>query len=212
MAKPYVLHGMFLSGPTYKVGLMLRLCGLPFTYHHIDMAKGEHKRPAYLAINRYGQVPALSIGDAHLCQSNSILLYLAEQEGKFLPADALGRQRVREWLDWEQDRLFPGVVRSRFFNRFLKPEPEVIDYFAKAAHAGLAALDPLLAGRQWLATDAPTVADIAIYATVQQAIEGNIALDEYGQVTAWMQRVEGLPRFGRPGDILPKSNQEVAAQ
>lgn len=211
MPKHYVLHGMFLSGPTYKVGLMLRLCGLPFAYRHVDLAKGEHKQPAYLAINRFGQVPALSIDDTHLCQSNSILLYLAEQEGRFLPADALGRQRVREWLDWEQDRLFPGIVRSRFFNRFLKPEPPVVEYFAKAAHAGLAALDPLLQGRTWIAADEPTVADLALYATVRQAAEGNIALDTYGQVTAWMQRVEGLPRFGLPMDILPKSSQEVAA-
>src|SRR3546814_12932508 len=79
MAAAYTLYGSFLSAPTYKVGLMLSLCGLSFNYRHVDLAKGEHKTPEFLELNRYGQVPVLQHGDYTLCQSNSILEYLSER-------------------------------------------------------------------------------------------------------------------------------------
>src|SRR2546421_9366718 len=60
-AKPrFTLHGVWLSGPTYKVGLMLSLSGARFSYEHVNLREGAHKRPEYLAKNRFGQVPCLS--------------------------------------------------------------------------------------------------------------------------------------------------------
>ena len=76
------LYGIWLSGPTYKAGLALSLMGQPFAYKHVDLRAGAHKQPEYLAINRFGQVPALVDGDLKLCQSGSILLYLADKFGK----------------------------------------------------------------------------------------------------------------------------------
>ena len=55
----YTLHGIFASGPTYKVALMLRLTGTPFDYEHVDLRAGAHKADAFLVKNRYGQVPVL---------------------------------------------------------------------------------------------------------------------------------------------------------
>ncbi len=59
MPARFVLHGLFRSGPTYKVGLMLALAGEPFDYVHVDLPTGEHKQPDYLAKQRFGQVPLL---------------------------------------------------------------------------------------------------------------------------------------------------------
>src|SRR6185369_3396894 len=61
------LYGIWLSGPTYKAGLALSLMGQPFAYKHVDLRAGAHKQPEYLAINRFGQVPALVDGDLKLC-------------------------------------------------------------------------------------------------------------------------------------------------
>ena len=76
------LYGIWLSGPTYKAGLALSLMGQAFAYKHVDLRAGAHKQPDYLAVNRYGQVPALVDGDLKLCQSGSILIYLADKFGK----------------------------------------------------------------------------------------------------------------------------------
>ena len=106
MAKTsFTLYGIALSGPTYKAALMLNLCGEPFSYRHVNLREGAHKKPEFLAVNRFGQVPALVHGALTLCQSGAILEYLAETLGKFGGTDAPTRQRAREWLFWDADRL-----------------------------------------------------------------------------------------------------------
>ncbi len=55
MAARFELHGIWLSGPAYKVGLMLSLCGEPFDYVHVNLRGGEHKSPAFLAKQRLGR-------------------------------------------------------------------------------------------------------------------------------------------------------------
>src|SRR3982750_424560 len=105
------LYGIWLSGPTYKAGLTLSLMGQAFAYKHVDLRAGAHKQPDYLAVNRYGQVPALVDGDLKLCQSGSILLYLADKFGKMGGKTPEEKARVREWLFWEFDRLAPHIYR-----------------------------------------------------------------------------------------------------
>ncbi|MCY1540820.1 hypothetical protein D9M68_764820 [compost metagenome] len=52
-----------------------------------------------------------------------------------------------------------------------------------------------LAGRAFLAGAAPSIADVACYAYVAHAPEGNVSLEAYPRVRAWLGRIEGLPRF-----------------
>ena len=59
MRARYALYGIWASGPTYKVGLMLALAREAFEYVHVNLREGEHKKPEYLAKQRFGQVPLL---------------------------------------------------------------------------------------------------------------------------------------------------------
>ena len=63
------------------------------------------------------------------------------------------------------------------------------------AHSLLKVLEGLLQDRDWLATDNPTIADLANYAYIAHAPEGNVSLEEYPNVRAWLNRVEQLPGF-----------------
>lgn len=204
MASEYVLHGSFLSGPTYKVGLMLALTGTPYTYRHVDLSKGAHKAPEFLALNRYGQVPVLQAGGLSLCQSNAILEYLAEVTGKFGGADVEARQRIREWMMWETDRLNPGIARTRFFTRFMKADPAVMEYMRKQGELGIDTLESLLAGRDFLVGTGPTIADISVFGAVVHAAEGNFDLAAKPAISAWCARIAALPGFKAPYDLLPK--------
>ena len=204
MSAPYILHGSFLSAPTYKVGLMLALTGQPFDYRHVDLSKGQHKTPDFLALNRYGQVPVLQHGSLTLCQSNAILEYLAEQTGRFGGGDPVERQRCREWLCWSMDRLEPGLFRTRFFERFVKPDPAVHAYMRKNGEMGLGVLNDLLQGRDWLVGSAATYADIGVFGAVVHAAEGKFDLGAFPHIAAWQQRVAALPGFQLPYDLLPK--------
>ncbi|MEF2985484.1 glutathione binding-like protein, partial [Pseudomonas aeruginosa] len=62
-------------------------------------------------------------------------------------------------------------------------------------HRLLAVMDGELAGRDWLVGSAPTLADVAVYTYVAHAPEGNVSLDDYPNVRAWLARVEALPGF-----------------
>ena len=200
----FTLYGIALSGPTYKAALMLSLCGQKFSYRHMNLREGAHKKPEFLAINRYGQVPALVHGDVSLCQSAAILQYLAVTLGKFGGNSALERQRALEWLFWDADRLSPGVFRTRAYKRgFAKAEQSVIDNFHQLGEAGLGVLDESLARSPFLAGAAPTIGDIACYGVVALAGEGGFDVNRWKNITAWAGRIQALPGFKGPYDLLP---------
>lgn len=206
MSKP-VLHGIWLSGPTYKAGLAMSLMGQPFAYKHVDLRAGAHKKPEYLAVNRFGQVPALEDGGLKLCQSGSILLYLAEKHGKMGGKTPEQKARVREWIFWEFDRLAPNVYRPRAIKRgFLKADDSVYTMYVNLAKDALKVLDTELGAGPFLTGSEATVADVAVYGDVAYAGEAEIDLSPYPNVKAWMARVEALPGFKKYEDVLPKAD------
>lgn len=213
MPARFDLHGMFVSGPTYKVGLMLSLAGEPFDYTHMNLMEGEHKRPPYLSKQRYGQVPLLvdRANGRHLCQSAAILEYLADTLGKFGGASLDERLQAREWLYWDFDRLAAPLYRARVIKAGIRPAPaEVLEDCQNAVKAALKVLDSHLAGRDWLVGEGPTIADIDIYGVVAFAGAAGIDLADYPQVAAWAKRLEALPGFKPADTLLPKASREVA--
>ena len=203
----FTLHGIAYSGSTYKVALMFALCGERFSYRHINLREGTHKTPEFIAINRYGQVPALTHGELKLCESGAILQYLSETFGKFGGVDPITRQRSREWLFWDVDRLSPGIFRTRAIVRgFLKAEPSTVAVYREAGEAGLKVLTHTLAGSAFLAGPDPTIADIACYSAVAFAEEGEFRLADWPCIKAWAARMATLPGFKAPYDLLPMAD------
>ncbi len=212
MPARFTLHGVFLSGPTYKVGLFLSLAGEPFDYVHVNLREGEHKQPPYLAKQRFGQVPLLvdNNNGRQLCQSAAILEYLADTTGKFGGATLEERIQAREWMYWDFDRLAPGIYRSRGLKRgFFQAGPGVAEMYAEAGNAALNFLDRHLAGRAWVVGEGPTIADIDLYGVVAYAGEGGFDLAPLANVTAWMGRMEALPGF-QPAGFLPRETRAAA--
>ena len=213
MTARFTLHGIWLSGPTYKVGLMLTLCGEPFDYVHVNLREGEHKQPGYLARQRFGQVPLLvdTSNGRHLCQSAAILEYLADRTGKFGGATLEERLDAREWMFWEFDRLAAPVYRMRGVKLGFRSVSQAV---AETYHAdgvmALKVLDEALKGRSWLAGEGPSIADIDVYGVAVYAPEGGFDLSKFPSVQAWMKRVEGLPGFAGPRDLLPTASRPAA--
>src|SRR5688500_10321549 len=143
MPARFALHGVFLSGPTYKVGLFLSLAGEPFDYVHVNLREGEHKQPPYLAKQRFGQVPLLvdRNNGRQLCQSAAILGYLADTTGKFGGASLDARIQAREWMYWDFDRLAAPIYRSRGMKLGIRQStPELVEMYAKEGATGLEVL------------------------------------------------------------------------
>ena len=210
MAARYELHGLWLSGPTYKVGLMLALCGEPFDYVHVNLRAGEHKSPAFLAKQRFGQVPLLiDKGNGRtLCQSASILEYLAEMLGKFAGDTVEEKIQAREWMFWDFDRLAPNIYRSRGLRLGLRSMPfDTAAMYFNEGNVALKVLDEHLKGRNWVVGKGPTIADIDIFGVIDYAAAGGFNLAQYANISAWITRFKGLSGFGEADVILPKESR-----
>ena len=91
------LYNFFLSYASFIVRIALQIKVLPYDYVSVHLAKGAHKQPEYAALAADGLVPLLDTGTDKLSQSMAIIEYLDETHPTpaLLPADALGRARVR---------------------------------------------------------------------------------------------------------------------
>jgi glutathione S-transferase len=212
MPARYELHGIWLSGPAYKVGLMLSLCGEPFDYVHVNLRAGEHKSPAFMAKQRFGQVPLLidNGNGRKLCQSASILEYLAEMLGKFAGDTVEETIEAREWMFWDFDRLAPNIYRSRGMRLGLRSMPfDTAAMYFTEGNIALKVLDDHLAGHDWLVGKGATIADIDLYGVIDYAAAGGFDLAQYKNISAWIARFKALKGFGTPDQILPKESRKV---
>lgn len=196
------LYNFPRSGHAHRVELMLSLLQLPTELIFVDLAKGEHKQPAYLAINSFGQVPAIDDGGVVLADSNAILVYLAQKygNGRWLPADPVGAAHVQRWLSAAAGPIAFGPAAARLVTVF--GAQLNADEAITRAHNLLKVMDVELGQTPYLAGEEPTIADVSAYSYIAHAPEGNVSLDEYGNVRAWLARVEALPGFvGMPRTV-----------
>lgn len=194
--KPILLHGFPLSGHSHRAELMLRLLGLPFDFHQVDLAGGEQRGEAFLKLNPFGTVPVIEDDGIVIADSCAILVYLAtkyDPDGAWLPRDAQGAAEVQRWLSVAQGPVFNGPCCARLVNVF---GMDLDHARAKAVAERLfAILDGVLGGRTFFVGERPTVADVALYSYIAHAPEGGVALAPHAHLAAWLRRVEALPGF-----------------
>ena len=185
-----------LSGHSHRACLFASLLEAPHELIEVDLMSGAHKKPEFLALNPFGQVPVLVDEDGTVVSdSNAILVYLAKKFGRteWLPEDAEGAAAIQRWLSVAAGEVAYGPAAARLvtvFGSSHNPE-EVIG----RAHGLLKTLEAHLADRDWLVGDRPTIADIALYSYVARAPEGNVDLSVYPKVNAFLRRIEALPGF-----------------
>ncbi|MDH2434634.1 glutathione S-transferase [Pokkaliibacter sp. MBI-7] len=196
MSQPSLtLYHFPLSGHAHRAELMLSLLGLPFKRVLVNLASGEHKQPAFLALNAFGQVPVLDDNGTVIADSNAILVYLAQRYGaeSWLPQAPVAQAAVQRWLSVAAGQIAYGPCAARLITVFGSQlnASEVID----RAHQILAIIDNELSQRAFLVGEQPTIADVACYTYIAHAPEGNVSLDSYPHVQSWLQRIEALPGF-----------------
>ncbi|MGH8276805.1 MAG: glutathione S-transferase family protein [Steroidobacteraceae bacterium] len=217
MSGGFTLHGSPHSLPTYRVALMLRLCRTRFSFRYVSFQRGMHLTPEFRALSRWGQVPVLEHDGRVFVQSAAILEYLADTLGCFGAADVEERQHVREWLFWDADRLMPplfawyGVELGRRKLLPLSFDPVLVAEFDRKGKAALGILDGHLSDRRFLVGDAATIADICCYGNIAFARLSNQDLAAWPNVVAWAGRIEALPGFAEPFDLLAMQDAEIAS-
>ena len=185
-----------LSGHAHRVELLLSLLNIDAEIIDVDLMKGEQKSPEFLKKNPSGQVPALQDGDSYFADSNAILVYLAtkyDSARSWLPTSAEEASEVQKYLTTAAGAIAFGPAAARLVTLFgagLDANTAI-----NTAKNVLGQLNAHLDNREWLATDHATIADVANYAYIAVAPEGNVSLADYPNVNAWLNRIEALPGF-----------------
>jgi GST-like protein len=153
-----------------KVALLLEELGLPYTPIPVDTRKGEQFAPAFLAVNPNGKVPAIVDGSVKVFDSNAILLYLADREGRFVPAlsELQARGEMLSWLMLIATGVGPFSGQSVHF-RHVAPEPReyALNRYDYEAHRHWKLLESLLANRRYILGDDYTIVDMALWGWVR---------------------------------------------
>ena len=170
------LYDFPLSGNCYKIRLMLSMLELDYESIPVDLAGGETQTDEFKKINPRGLVPVLVDKDNIIWDSMAILAYLAKEYGgeRWLPLESIALAKVMQWLAVSENELLYGLARSRAY--FLFKRPFNLEQCQADAHIGLATMDEQLTKQAWLATDKPTIADVACYPYVSLAHQGEVSI------------------------------------
>jgi len=192
------------SGHSYKVALALTLIGVPFEQRPVDLNLPRDERPDdFRRASMFGEVPALIDEDGlAVCQSNAILDHLARRYGKLDGETPAARTRVREWLAWEANRIAMSLPHLRFSRRFTSAGTALESYWTGRMQADLDRLDRALSENDFLAGDAPTIADLSCCGYLFWADQAELDLAPWPEVAAWLGRIGSLPRWQAPYDLL----------
>ena len=157
-------HPFSTFGRRIKIALLEK--NIPHEDVFVDLAKRQHKTPAYLALNPYARVPTLEEDGFVLYESSAILMYLEDEhpEPALVPAGAKGRAEVDMHLRLCDSQMAApaGIIifQKRFFPE-AKWNLESINKSSAEIAKHLAILDKQLEGVDFLVHDRYTLADIA---------------------------------------------------
>lgn len=194
-ATPIKLYRSIISGHAHRAELFLSLLDLQYETIDIDLRAGQQKSEEFLKLNPFGQVPVIDDGGTVVSDSNAILVYLAHKYGgeQWLPRDPVGASNVQRWLSVASGEIAFGPGLARIGKQFGRPVN--MEAAADLAHRLFKLMESHLQARNYLAAGHPTIADIAAYSYIARAPEGDVSLQEYPALRAWLRRIEALPRF-----------------
>ena len=206
----------------YKIPLFLEEAGVAYNIVPVNISKGEQFTPEFLKISPNNRIPAIvdhapagGGSPISLFESGAILLYLAEKTGKFLPADAAGRAEVLQWLFWQMGGLGPMAGQNLHFSAYA-PEtiPYAIERYENETARLYGVLDRRLAGRDFVAGDAYSIADMAIYPWILTLERNRKRLDDFPNLKRWFDAIAARPatirayRKGKAINTMPTITDE----
>jgi len=193
------VYGLAMSTCTRRVLVTLHEKKADFDLKPINFAAGEHKSPAYLTKQPFGQIPYLEEGDFTLYESRAICRYLDETlPGTSLtPKDAKQRGLMEQWISIEMShhKSADTIVSELFFKKMMggaAADQSVVDEASKKLNDLYKIMDKHLEGKTFLVGDSFTLADVVFmpYLAYLQNCEGfQNVLTPYPNVSKWWNTI-----------------------
>ncbi|EJN6958762.1 TPA: glutathione-dependent disulfide-bond oxidoreductase [Photobacterium damselae] len=191
--------------------------------HLIKIGDGDQFSSGFVEINPNSKIPALvdqSVSPAiNIFESGSILLYLAEKFGCFIPQEIAAKTTVMNWLFWLQGS---APYLGGGFGHFYAYAPEKFEYpinrFTMEAKRQLDVLDKQLAKHRYIAGDEYSIADMAIWPWYGNLVLGRLYdaakfldVEGYVHLQRWAKEIDARPAVAR-GRIVNRAWGEVWEQ
>jgi len=169
----------------------------------VDPFTGAGRTAEYLAKNPMGKVPTLEDDGFVLWESTSICDYLASKrpERALAPVDPRGRADMWRWLSWYSMHIQPWMVTLVAELRFKErsggtPDDGVVEHALRELARFVPVLDAHLTGREYV-LDRFSVADICLGVGFESATFATVDLAPFGNIRAWLTRLQQRPRWER---------------
>jgi glutathione S-transferase len=192
------LLGRQTSGNVQKVIFCLEEMKVPYVREDYGRTfDGNTLTDAYKKLNPNSKVPTLIDGDTAIWESHTILRYLAAAYAPALTgATPAERSYVERWMDWLLGALY-GPFLAMFRGASKPPEERAPDFAAQLADmvAQLKILDGHLAGKNWIALDRLTIADMALCTIVKRCMEFPVEKPAFSEIKRWLAAIESRPAF-----------------
>jgi GST-like protein len=205
----------------HKITMFLEEVGLEYRIIPVNIGAGDQFKPEFLRISPNNRMPAIvdlapaDGGSAiSVFESGAILMYLAEKTGKLLPADLRGRKTVLEWLFWQVSGLGPMAGQNHHFSNYATEKiPYAIDRYVKETNRLYGVLDRRLDGREFIAGNDYTIADIAAYPWIVSWKAQQQNLDEFPNIKRWFDAIRNRPTtVSAYAKALPYSSQPTMTE
>lgn len=183
---------------TQKVLWLLDELGTPFSLELAGLDHGVNHTPEYNKLNPNELVPTLIEDDLVLWESNSILRYLADKHGRFLPADPRDRARGDRWLDWALTTLSPSITPA--FWGLIRSKPEQrdsvrIEEAVKKTNHAMTILDRYLGETPYVGGQEFSIGDIPVGILTYRFFSLPIERNRLPHLEAWYKRLGERPVY-----------------
>jgi glutathione S-transferase len=192
------LFGNLESGNVHKVQMLLHRLDIGFRRVDVSQPRGEPRRSEYLKVNPIGKVPAVMFEDGDVLTESGAILYYFAQGTKLWPGDRRSQAEVLRWMFFEQYSHEPALAVMRFLIHFAEgPErnKQRLDDLRPRAVQALTVMEHQLKMWKYIAAEAATIADFALYPYTAWAEEAGVELDDYPAIRRWLQQMENEPKF-----------------
>lgn len=189
----------FPSPNPQKVTFALEELGLDCELIPVDLAKGEQKSAAFLAVNPAGRTPVLADGDLVLSESQAILAYLGEKTGRLWPKTPEARARALQWLFYLAQHIMPPTadaalpIRSKVSG--LPFDEAVVSRGRQALQAALSVVEGQLAKGKWLFGDEFSLVDCAYCPILNVADKAGFSFAELPRTGAYLDACRARPAW-----------------
>jgi len=203
----YRLHYFPESGNSYKLALMLTLCGQKFEPVWTDFGGGVTRTPEWRRdVNAMGEIPVLEVDGERLTQTAPILLMLAKQFGRFGAETEQEHFELLRWLFWDNHKLTGYMATYRYLRTFTpSPDEHVLKHYRRRIDDYLSILEQHMQKNAFAIGERPTVADISMMAYLHYPVDetGYDLAASHPAINAWLGRMAQLPGWKSAYDLLP---------